>query len=84
VLNLIKFYNGTCVIRIPRLFHLEDPGLELSDERQDAYSIGKHGEWVSPGHAFFAEDKEGMPNAAVEHEYHPVFVAIKYKPCAVL
>jgi hypothetical protein len=48
-------------------------------ERQDAYSVGEHGEWVSLGHAFFAEDKDGMTVVAAEHEYRPVFVAVEYK-----
>jgi hypothetical protein len=52
----------------------------LADERQDAYSIGEHGEWVLLGHAFFAEDKDGLTVVALEHEYHPVFVAVEYKP----
>jgi hypothetical protein len=52
----------------------------LADERQDAYSVGEHREWVSLGHAFFAEDEDGVTAVALEHEYHPVFVAVEYKP----
>jgi hypothetical protein len=53
--------------------------LELADERQDAYSIGGHGEWVSLGHALFAEDNNGVTVVAEEHEYRTVFVAVEYK-----
>jgi hypothetical protein len=52
----------------------------LADEGQDAYSVDEHGEWVSLGHAFFAEDKEGVTVVASEHKYRPVFVAVKHKP----
>jgi hypothetical protein len=71
---------GTCVIRILRLLHLLELHLELADERQDAYSVGEHGDWVSLGHAFIAEDKDGLTVIASEHEYRPVFVAVEYKP----
>jgi hypothetical protein len=53
--NLVKFGACNCVKSVARLLHLQELGLELADERQDAYSVGKHGEWVSLGHAFFAE-----------------------------
>jgi hypothetical protein len=43
-------------------------------------SVGKRGEWVSLGQAFFADDKDGVTVVAAEHEYHPVFVAVEYKP----
>jgi hypothetical protein len=80
MLNLIEFCAGACVVRVPRMLHLREVGLELADERQDTYSVGEHGEWVSLGHAFFAEDKDGVTVVALEDEYRPVFLAIKYKP----
>jgi hypothetical protein len=78
VLNLIKFFAG--VIYVPKLLHLRESGPELVDKRQDAYSVGKHGEWVFVCHAFFAEDEDGVTIIAAEHEYRPVFVAVEYKP----
>jgi hypothetical protein len=35
---------------------------------------------MESGHVFFAQDKDGVTIIAVEHEYRPVFVAVKYKP----
>jgi hypothetical protein len=38
-------------------------------------------EWVSLGHPFFAEDKDGVTVlVATEHKYRSVFVAVEYKP----
>jgi hypothetical protein len=79
-LNLVEFCAGACVVRVPRLLRLRELGLELTDERQNAYSIGKHGQWVSLGHAFFAEDKDGVTVVASKHKYRPVFVAVAHKP----
>jgi hypothetical protein len=58
---------------------LRDIGLELGNERQYADPVSEHGEWVSLGHAFFTEDKDGLSIVAAEYEYRPVFVAVKYK-----
>jgi hypothetical protein len=82
--NVVGFCAGACVIRVPRLLHLRELGLELADARQDArqdaYSLGQHGEWFSLGYTFFAEDKDGATVIAAEHECRPVFLVVKHIP----
>jgi hypothetical protein len=49
-------------------------------EGEEKETICHHGKWVSLGHAFFAEDDEGMTIRETDHKDRPVPVTIKCKP----